>query len=288
MKTIFTSLLLTIFSLPMLVGQNTVEVDADSDWIGFMNVFFLNGDYAFGSPWGFADLKSSVDMDANTLILQPNFNTYADNPGDDFWIDPSTGEGNKTMAASTFVEPGAAFTGADFTFRGSLQSYTLDDSYTVTYFVKALDPDNDFSDALGGAYVFPLTNDLTTFSTTVPAAQLPAGLIIQYGFEVTGRNANPANEAALGSVILGDFTSSVNELNNLNAAVSLYPNPANEVLSIRTDVQVQSFEVTNLMGQQLIRGNATTNVDVSRLATGTYFITIRTNEGNKVMKFMKN
>lgn len=287
MKSVFTTLLFSLLAFPMLMGQNTVEANASANWIAFMNVFNLDGGYEFGSAWGLADVKSSVDMGANTLILQPNFNTYANNPGDPYWIDPMTGEGAKNMFASTFVEPGPTFNGADLTFQSTVQSYTLDEAYDVKYFVKALDPDNNFADALGGAYIFDLPTS-GTFSITVPGAELTTGLIIQYGFEVSGRNANPANEAALGSVVVGEFTSSVNDFNTLKAPVSIYPNPANGILSIQTDVQVQSFEITNLMGQQLIRGNATTNVDVSQLAAGTYFITIRAEEGNKVMKFMKN
>ena len=34
------------------------------------------------------------------------------------------------------------------------------------------------------------------------AAELATGLIVQYGFEVFGANANPANETALGSVVV--------------------------------------------------------------------------------------
>ena len=53
---------------------------------------------------GVSDLKTVVDAGANTLTLQPNFNTYADNPGDPFWIDPVTMLGAKTFEGNTFVE----------------------------------------------------------------------------------------------------------------------------------------------------------------------------------------
>jgi hypothetical protein len=292
MKTVFTCLLLSIFSLPVLTAQNTVESDATPTWIGFMTVFNLAGGFEFGSAWGFADIKSSEDMAANTLILQPNFNTYANalnGSASDraYWINPATMKGNKTMLASTFVEPGASFNGVDLTFQGAIQSYTLDTAYSVEYFIKALDPNADFSDALGGAYAFDLPTS-GTFSVTVPAAELAAGLLVQYGFTLTGLNGNPADEAALGNVTLGAFTTSVTPLNNLQAAVSVYPNPTNAILSIRTDVQVQSFVISSLLGQTVLTGNATTEVDVSRLAKGTYFITIYAEEGSKVMKFIKN
>jgi hypothetical protein len=58
-------------------------------------------------------------------------------------------------------------------------------------------------------------------------------------------------------------------------------------LSFKADIDVQSYEVSNLLGQTLLSGSATTNVDVSRLATGNYIITIHTAEGSKLMQFVK-
>ncbi|MEQ8707034.1 MAG: T9SS type A sorting domain-containing protein [Phaeodactylibacter sp.] len=287
MKSIFTSIALFLFSMPLLTAQNNVTVDANAPWIAFMNVFFLDGNYDFGNAWGIPDVKTVLDTDANTIILQPNFNTYADNPNDPNWVNQTTGEGNKVMEASSFIEPGATFNGNDLTFSGTVQSYTLDEGYEVKYFIKALDPDNGFANALGDAFILDLPES-GPFSVTVTADQLPAGLLIQYGFSVTGRNANPANEAALGSVVIGAQMVSVNDLNTLQAPVSVYPNPTDDMLFIKTDAQVESFEITTLLGQTVLNGNADNRVDVSSLTTGTYFITIHAVEGSKVLKFIKN
>lgn len=287
MKTFFTSVMLSLFSLPLLFGQNNVVVDAGDNWVGFMNVFNLDGSYNFGSGWEVAALKTTLDATANTVTLHPNFNTYAENTGDPFWVNQDTGEGAKTMEANTFVEPGASFNGVDLTFSGVVQSYTLDEGYIVRYFIKALDPDAGFADALGGAGVFNLPTE-GDFTVTIPGSSLTAGLVIQYGFSVTGRNANPDNEAALGSVVVGAEAVSVNDLNDLQAAVSVYPNPTTEMLFIKTDVEVQSYEISTLLGQTVLRGEMANNVDVSRLAAGTYFITVYAEEGSKVLKFIKN
>ena len=202
MKSIFTSIILTLFSLPLLIGQNDVVFSANDNWVGFMNVFNLDGSYNFGSGWGVPDLKTVIDEGANTMTLQPNFNTYADNPMDPFWVDQTTGEGAKTMEASTFVEPGETFNGNDLTFSGVVQENTLDGDYTAQYFIKALDPDNGFADALEGSKTFDLP-DSGAFSVSATGAELAPGLVIQYGFVIMGRNANPDNEAALGSVVIG-------------------------------------------------------------------------------------
>lgn len=287
MKTTFTIIFLSIFSFPMIFAQNNVEVSGSDAWIGFMNVTNLSGGYEFGSAWGVPDLKSVPSAGANTLTLYPNFNTYANNPGDAYWINPATGKGNKNMEALTFVEPGATFNGQDLTFSGTVQSYTLDSSYSVKFFIKALDPNADFADALGGSKVFDLPTS-GTFSVSATGAELPAGLLIQYGFSVTGLNANPAEEAALGNVVLGPGTSSLNDLNSLKMEMSVFPNPAAEILFIKSDAQVQSYRVSTLSGQTVQTGIATKEVDVKNLAPGTYLINVLAKEGNKVMKFVKN
>ena len=285
MKKIFTIAFLALFTLPLLVAQNDVTFSAGDNWISFMNVFRADGSYWFGDPWSFENLKSTLDTDANTLTLQPNFNAYADNVGNPEWVDQTTGEGVATMEANSFVEPGASFNGVDLTFSGAVQSFTLSDDYVVNVFIKALDPNNGFQDALGGGSTTQLT-EAGEFSVSAAGANMPAGLIIQYGFNVTGPNANPANEAALGSVIISDMAVSVNDLNP-EIEASVYPNPTAEVLSIKSATPVQAFQVLNFLGQQVISGVGTNDVDVSNLPAGTYSIIVEVEEGKKAMTFVK-
>ena len=180
-----------------------VDVNASDNYIAYMNVFdnpanpCCGGGYIFGSPWLLSDVLSTLDAGANTITLQPNFNTY--NAADPFWSD-GNGNGNKIMEANTYLENGA-WNGQDLTFSGSVVSNTIADGYSVKYFIKALNPAAGFQDALGGSATMdmPASGD---FSVTVPATSLTDGLIVQVGFSVTGFNANPANADALGSVVV--------------------------------------------------------------------------------------
>ena len=194
-------------------GGNYVTANANDNWFGYMNVFenpadpnpCCGGGYVFGSFWGVPDLATTLDGGANKIILQPNFNTY--NANDGFWSD-GNGGGNKIMDANTLIEP-AGLNGQDLTFRGTVTDHTLDlNRYTAKYFIKALDPNNGFQDALGGSGVIdlPLSGD---FSVTVDGASLAPGLIVQCGFVINGLNANPADAAALGSVTIegAEYTS---------------------------------------------------------------------------------
>jgi hypothetical protein len=177
--------------------QNNVTADPANAWVGYMTVFNLNadgtaGDYMFGSGWGVADLKTTLNVDTPNIVLEPNFNTYADNIGDAYW-DNGEGYGNKFMEATTQVESTETYNGADLTFTGSVYENTLIDGYNAVYFIKCLDPDAGYSDMLEGAYVFPI--EAGEFSVTVDGSMLPEGKLVQFGFTVYGPNANAENVA---------------------------------------------------------------------------------------------
>ncbi|MEM1216922.1 MAG: T9SS type A sorting domain-containing protein [Bacteroidota bacterium] len=287
MKTFFTSILCSLLLLPSLVGQNEVSFDASESWTAFMNVFNLDGSYAFGSGWEVALAKSTLDTENNTITLQPNFNTYADNPNDEFWVNATTMEGNKTMEANTFVEPGETFNGTDLTFSGFVQSNTLSDDYTATLFIKALDPDNGFADALGGTKIL-LLPESGEFSVSATGAELAAGLLIQYGFAVTGRNANPANEADLGSVVIGDQASSVNDLAALD--VTYFPNPVQDVINLRAQDELEAISILNLSGQEVLSRNLNSTheaVDIANLPAGMYVMRVIVDGQEGVAKLIK-
>ncbi|TVQ50461.1 MAG: hypothetical protein EA362_02280, partial [Saprospirales bacterium] len=177
----------------------TVTVDASRDFVGFANVFETaanGGDFVFGSPWGVSDIKSEIDADANTVTLFPNFNTYADNPDDPFWVDQATGLGNKVFEGNTFVED-ASLVGSIVTFEGEVQSFTLSSDYEVSVFIRVFN--NDFS--VQKEVSAPLTG-AGEFSITFDNPEADDALV-QYGFSVTGLNANPEDEEALGNVVIG-------------------------------------------------------------------------------------
>lgn len=263
-------------------AQNDVPLDATDNWIAYMNVSDFSGTYIFGSPWALADAKTTLNISANTLTLQPNFNTYAQNPTDTFWVNQTTGEGNKVCEALTFVEP-AGFNGSDLTFHGDVLSNTLDQAYVTTFFIKALDPANGYADALGGTKVFPLPMS-GPFTVSVTGAELASGLVVQYGFSVTGVNANPADEAALGSVVVGIDDAGIDDLNAIHATI--YPNPATDQLFISSDVIVTDYSIVNLAGQVVSTGEGSI-ADLSALQAGVYVVTISSDQGTATRRFVK-
>jgi hypothetical protein len=289
MKRTITTTMFFMLAFLAMNAQNDVKVNATDAWKGFMNVFELpeNGSgYAFGSEWALDAIKTTLDTNANTIVLQPNFNTYADGMSDPYWVDQTTLEGNKFMEAISLVEPGEAFNGDDLTFSGDVLSHTLDTNYTAWFFIKALDPNNNFADVFEGAKVLELPTS-GSFSVDASAADLAAGLLIQYGFIVTGTNANPANEDTLGNVTVGVLTSSASELTKESDAISVSPNPAIDQLMINATSEVQSFNIISLSGQLIMSGGNGNLIDVSNLTPGMYLLNAQLEDRREVIKFMK-
>lgn len=265
---------------------NFVTVDVASNWVGYMNWFFTPADggaWDGGSAWGVADLKTVIG--ASNITLQPNFNLYGDG-SDAYWANGAIG--NKMMEASTFVEPGSTFNGVDLTFTGNVVSHTIAAGYTAEFFIKALDPGAGYADALNGSKVVTLPTS-GEFTVTATGAELASGLIIQYGFRIYGLNANPADEATLGSVVVEAVSLSTNdiEVNQLK----VYPNPTQNVWNIKTNNStINSIQVFDVLGQQVISLNPNSEeaeINASGLSTGMYIAKISTPQGERTIRLVR-
>ncbi|MBF4487055.1 MULTISPECIES: leucine-rich repeat domain-containing protein [unclassified Flavobacterium] len=74
---------------------------------------------------------------------------------------------------------------------------------------------------------------------------------------------------------------------------TFYPNPAHDILNIGTkqDIEIQSFAIYDILGQLVIavpNARTVSNIDVSKLRTGSYFIKVKSDKGSSDMKFIKN
>jgi len=204
MKTVSKSLIscLTTAILGLSGASQATIVTVDSNLSnGYMVVFGLDGsggpdynDYKFASGWGVADVKSTVGT--SSMVLEANYNCYANNPGDGYWRSEggAGAAGNKWMVGSTYVDvPESAFTDHSCNFKASISNYTFGTGYTVRAFIKGFASDYSynyqlFSDPLTAGSAINLTFDTTGWGH------------IQYGFEVQGVNANPANSPGSATV----------------------------------------------------------------------------------------
>ncbi len=85
-------------------------------------------------------------------------------------------------------------------------------------------------------------------------------------------------------------TTGINSVLN-SGLFSIYPNPANSVLTITSDsYSISKFIITEVTGKEVMNGTAEDNIDVSHLRSGIYFISVY--DENKRLagtkKFVKN
>ena len=282
MYILFSVLLSTAF---MTNAQNIVVADAGAEYLGYANVFETianGGAFVFGQGWGVADLKSVVDPGAGSVTIKPNFNTYADNPGDPFWIDPATGLGNKQFEGNTYLENNTNLIGSELTFTGGVASNTLDPSYVAIAFIKVFNA--DFSVLKFETTPLVAGQDFSVTYTNVE----PEDTTIQYGYQVVGLNANPENEAALGSIVITDTVLGTNDFDA--TSISTYPNPVTSTFTITSQQTITSVTVFNVLGQQVINQTPDTLnfvADFSSLTAGVYLAKIATQSGSKTVKVIK-
>jgi hypothetical protein len=78
-------------------------------------------------------------------------------------------------------------------------------------------------------------------------------------------------------------------LRNAESLLKIYPNPANSKITIESQ-QHELIEISNIQGQ-LIKTLATTgnktNIDVSALPSGMYFVKVKSENGIAVKKLVK-
>lgn len=183
-------------------SQATIVTVDSSISVGRMDVFGLDefnqpnfNDYKFGSAWGLADVKSTVG--SSSIVLEANYNTYANNPGDAFWRNNNGAgpAGNKWMVASTLADvPATAFPDDICNFQAEVTDYTFDPGYEVRAFITGFNADYTVN--------FKLTSPPLTAGSVVDLEFDTFGWVrIQYGFEVQGINANPEYNPGSATVV---------------------------------------------------------------------------------------
>lgn len=91
-------------------------------------------------------------------------------------------------------------------------------------------------------------------------------------------------------------TAAINEINNKTEIVNIYPNPANDVITISykydrpTDFLIS---ISDILGRTLITNQNTNhgqpiNLDIHSLEKGIYFVTLKTETTRHFIKFLKN
>ncbi|NMM49540.1 T9SS type A sorting domain-containing protein [Marinigracilibium pacificum] len=76
--------------------------------------------------------------------------------------------------------------------------------------------------------------------------------------------------------------------NEFNEEYTVYPNPAKEILNIKSADKIKEFEILNASGNVVLKGNESSSIEVGSLSPGAYLIRIHSDNNIPVtMKWLK-
>ena len=110
----------------------------------------------------------------------------------------------------------------------------------------------------------------------------------EYGlFEIylsTECASGPSNQSYI-AVEIVDVDNVIEEYEN---KFNIYPNPVNDILVIDTDEEIEEINIYNIVGISVFKvNNIKHDINVSDFAEGVYFISIKTDKGEVVKRFIK-
>ncbi len=178
---------------------------SDAPWLGFMNVFELDGtSFVFGSGWGVPDLTSEFDDGANTLTMGPN--TIGD--PNEFWYQDPTGSGNpnpggpgapgnKIMEANLFQQlSDGSLSGETVVFSGELLSNSFTSAHVMSVFIR--DFAEDFSSV--NETIVEISSP-GAFSISLDTIDDGTARNVQWGIQVKGVNVWVTDVAPFGNAV---------------------------------------------------------------------------------------
>lgn len=84
-----------------------------------------------------------------------------------------------------------------------------------------------------------------------------------------------------------DSTLGLEEVNYTSNSIKLYPNPATDIVNIKTNQTIKNVTVFNVNGQKVLDIANQSQINISNLPTGMYFLNINTNQSNQTIKILK-
>ena len=75
-----------------------------------------------------------------------------------------------------------------------------------------------------------------------------------------------------------------NEL--IGASISVYPNPASDVIIIKTDIELTKVELYDILGKRVLESGATNQLDISSFKSGVYLMKLHSIKGTLTKKLV--
>lgn len=201
-------------------------------------------------------------------ILTYNVNNKITNRQDEFWTGTAWEEDETT---NYLLATNGNRTSSIYYYEGQISSkrdYTYDAAAQMSNF------GHPFKDKTGVDYVtenFPYVNKILSsmyYDYDISTASYDLSSKVTYNYQE--------------QLVLDKTSFEINK-------ITLYPNPANAVVNIKIDQEINSISIVDISGRTTaIKPVSETSFDVSNLANGVYFIEIKTATGIFREKFIKN
>jgi hypothetical protein len=170
--------------------------------------------------------------------------------------------------------------GVKDTWSAAPTTYAINDIVVVsnTYY-KSLTGVNTAVDA--AALKLDTTNWVIVNAAGAVADAIPAtnGAILGGALDINVLT----NSVYIDSIVF-DTTLGTADFGYANNTISLYPNPAQEVLNISSSNSITNIEVYDLLGKKVATNNNTKNVNVAALGKGAYIVKVVHENGSVVAK----
>lgn len=147
----------------------------------------------------------------------------------------------------------------------------------------------------GAASAATITNGVATIDLTWPAGTMPATTTFEVLWSDDQFGGNNMLKSGTGTDALGNIdtsndcsTASVKDISFYN--IDVYPNPASNVINVRSEFTIDNLSVLDLTGRtvkQQISNNKEFSLDVSDLSKGIYLVKLSSGDKEAVTKFIK-
>lgn len=146
----------------------------------------------------------------------------------------------------------------------------------------------DSSNNIVWEYINPVSTTGILTQGDSPVANL-VFRAIKYSTNYTafdGRDLTPSDPIELNFDISGCQLLSVDEY-SLNDLVSIYPNPSNDVISLKSDLIIDEIEIFDLFGKKIKNEKYSEFIDIQNLSSGLYLLKFYSDNKFGVKKFIK-
>jgi hypothetical protein len=131
--------------------------------------------------------------------------------------------------------------------------------------------------------------NIVWYSSPTGGTPLPANTPLVNGVTYYASQTINGCESQTRLLIIVQIILSSNEFDKIK--IVYYPNPVNNMLYIKAPIEVTNVKIYNLLGQKMLQQKFNSNeiqINMSDFSSGTYFVTVESDDKTKTIKILKD